>query len=382
MIYLDHAATSFPKPRAVWEETLRSMIRYGGNAGRGSHALSMAAAEKIYSCRALAAEFFGSNAPERVFFTLNTTYGLNIVLKGLLKQGDHVLISDLEHNAVYRPIAQLSREGRITFDLFPSMTGNPDANPTRVCAGIAKRLRPETKMVVCTHSSNICSRTLPIREIGAFCRRHGLIFVVDAAQSAGHRKINMEEMGIDALCIPGHKGLYGPQGCGMVLLSDRVLPEPLVEGGSGVHSLLETMPEESPERFEAGTLPTPAIAGLCEGIRIVREIGEDAILDHETELYRSLREMLANTKGITMYVPEYEGNTLLFNLDGIPSERTGRLLDEAGICVRSGYHCAKLGHETLHTPEGGAVRVSLGVYNRKRDLERLWSALRRIREET
>ncbi len=381
MIYLDNAATTFPKPRSVLEETLRCMSRYGGNAGRGAHPLAMAAAEKIFECRTLAAELFGADEPEKIFFTLNTTYGINVVLKGLLRSGDHVLISDMEHNAVWRPLCKMAEERGITFDVFPSMVGLEHASPIRICAGIAKRLRPETKMVICTHSSNICSLTLPIREIGAFCHRHGLLFVVDAAQSAGHREIHLADMNIDALCVPGHKGLYGPQGCGMVLLGGDCVPETLLEGGSGVHSLLSSMPEEGPERFEAGTLPTPAIAGLTEGIREVMRMGVEELCAHEIDLYRRLREMLQNMKGVTLYAPEYEGNTLLFNLDGIPSETVGRRLAELGICVRSGYHCAKLGHETLGTPEGGAVRISFGRYNHLREIEKVARALSMIQKE-
>ena len=381
MIYLDNAATTYPKPRSVLEETLRCMSRYGGNAGRGAHPLAMAATEKIFECRTLAAELFGVLEPERVCFTLNTTYGINVVLKGLLRRGDHVLISDMEHNAVYRPLCKLAEERGITFDCFPSMVGIADANPTRICAGIAKRLRPETKMVVCTHSSNICSYTFPLREIGAFCHRHGLLFVVDAAQSAGHRRIHIGDMNVDALCVPGHKGLYGPQGCGMVLLGEGIVPDTLIEGGSGVHSLSGEMPEEGPERFEAGTLPTPAIAGLSEGIKDVMRTGMDEICNHEIALYRYLRERLENMKGVILYAPEYEGNTMLFNLEGIHSETVGRRLAEMGICVRSGYHCSKLGHETLGTPEGGAVRISFGRYNNCGEIEKVTRALSLVQKE-
>lgn len=383
MIYFDNAATTFPKPRAVYDEVLRCMTQYGGNPGRGSHALSLAAAEKIYECRALAAEFFGVDDPARVFFTLNTTHGLNTVLKGLLHTGDHVLISDLEHNAVYRPLYKMEQEGKIRVDTFRSMTGDPRRNAVRICAGIARRMRPETRMVVCTHASNLCSATMPIREIGSFCHRHGLLFVVDAAQSAGHEAIAVDQMEIDALCVPGHKGLYGPQGCGLVILGKGILPDSLTEGGNGVHSLAGEMPDFSPERYEAGTLPTPAIAGLCEGLRSVREVGVETIADHEKALYRRARDFLGNQSGVILYASEYEGSTLLFNLEGVSSERTGALLNEAGICIRSGYHCSALGHQTLATPSGGAVRVSFGMYNHASEVDALALAVRRIwKEET
>lgn len=381
LIYLDHAATTFPKPRAVTEEVLRCLTQYGGNPGRGSHALSLAAAEKIFDCRCLAARFFGVSDPERVFFTVNTTQGLNTVLKGLLRTGDHVLISDLEHNAVYRPLYQMEKQGRITFDTFPSMTGDCRKNAMRICAGIARRLRPETTMVVCTHVSNLCSAMLPVREIGRFCHRHGLLFVVDGAQSAGHVPIFVDEMEIDALCVPGHKGLYGPQGCGMVILGKGILPEALMEGGNGVNSLEGEMPDFSPERYEAGTLPTVAIAGLCEGIRAVESIGTETIFEHEKALYRRTEELLSEKKGLTLYASEYEGAALLLNVDGLTSEQVGSLLNEDGICVRSGFHCSALGHRTLGTPSHGAVRVSFGMYNDMQDVEYLCQSLERIRKE-
>lgn len=381
LIYFDNAATSFPKPRSVVAEAVRCMTDYGGNAGRGTHALARAAAEKIYECRTLSAKHFGVEDPAKVLFTLNTTYALNTVLKGLLHSGDRVLLSDLEHNAVLRPLAAMEREGRISCEIFPSMLGDERRSAVRICAGIAKRLTEETRMVVCTHASNLCSVTMPIREIGAFCHRHGLLFVVDGAQSAGHEKINLEEMGIDALCVPSHKGLYGPQGGGMILLGKGITPEmldTLVEGGNGMASREAMMPLVFPERYEAGTLPTPTIAGLCEGIRVVEKIGIDEISDHEKSLYRRMREVLGNMQGVTLYAPEYEGAVLLFNLEGVPSERVGRELSERGICVRSGYHCAALGHKTLGTPEGGAVRASFGIYNHLGEVERFCRAVGEI----
>lgn len=381
MIYLDNAATSFPKPRAVSAEVWNCLTKYGGNAGRGAHALSMAAAEKIFQCRCLAAELFGVEDPERIFFTLNTTHGLNTVLKGLLHEGDHVLMSDLEHNAVYRPLYKMEQQGRITTSVFRSMVGDPARTATRICAGIARQLRPETKMVVCIHASNLCSVTMPIKEIGAFCHRHGLLFVVDGAQSAGRERIAVDEMGIDALCVPGHKGLYGPQGCGLVALGRGILPETLTEGGNGVHSLEGEMPLFSPERFESGTLPTPAIAGLCEGIQSVLRIGTEEICAYEKELYRAMRQRLRQIPRIRLYGEEYEGANLLFSVEGLSPDRVGQRLNDLGICVRSGYHCSSLGHRTLGTAKEGALRISFGIYNRLSQIEETVHALERIIKE-
>lgn len=350
------------------------MTQYGGNPGRGSHALSARAAEKIFDCRTLAAQLFGAE-PERVFFTLNTTHAINTVLKGLLRQGDHALISNLEHNAVYRPLYKMQREGRIRFDTFDALIEPTPKGVETLFAELTRKLRPRTKMIVCTHMSNICSAVLPIGEIARFCRRFGLLFVVDAAQSAGHEPIAVDDMGIDALCLPGHKGLYGPQGCGMVILGKGVLPDTLTEGGNGVHSLEGSMPSFSPERYEAGTLPTPAIAGLYEGMKAVREVGVERIGAYERELYRNARERLQALPRVELYATEYEGGILLFNVKGLSAEEAARRLGEQGICVRGGYHCSALGHRALRTPQGGAVRASFGMYNLQSDAQVLENAV-------
>lgn len=379
--YLDNAATTFPKPQAVYEEVWHCMTRYCGNPGRGAHSLSLGAAQKIFECRSLLAELFGVGELERIVFTLNTTYALNTVIKGLLRQGDHVLISDLEHNAVLRPLFKLSEQGVIEYDVFSSMVDSPKRNPTLVCAKIATLLRPNTKMVICTHASNICSYSLPIREIGDFCRRHNLLFVVDGAQSAGHYPISVDDMNISALCIPSHKGLYGPQGAGIIALGRGISLDTLVEGGNGVNSLDGEMPDFSPERYEAGTLPTPAIAGLCEGIKAVRAMGISAIAEQEASLFELARECLCNISGISLYAPSFKGPTILFNLQGFSSEALAHELNKYGICVRGGFHCSALAHKTLKTPQSGAVRVSFGAFNQTRDVDTLVKALSKLSAE-
>ncbi len=380
-LYLDNAATTFPKPPAVVREVCDCLCRYCGNPGRGSHALAMASAEAVYTCREAISRLIGLDAPENILFTLNTTYALNLLIKGYLKKGDHVLISDLEHNSVLRPIWRLAQEGIIEFDIFPSYCLDPKNNPTRVCAGIAARLRPSTKMVICTHASNICSYHMPLAEIGEFCRQKGVFFAVDAAQSAGHIPIDMKRMHIGALCAPAHKGLYGTQGCGFLALADAIALDTLVEGGNGVYSLEPAMPQELPERFESGTLCVPAIAALERGIAHIEALGIENIMAHEMRLYDRLYERLSHDKNITVYAPRHRGGVLLFNIDSTPSETVASRLADAGICVRGGYHCSPLGHKTLETGEGGAVRVSFGIYNTVRDIDRFTEALFRIKHE-
>ena len=378
VIYLDNAATGFPKPRSVIEEQTRCMRFYCGNAGRGSHALSLAASKKIFECRTEAAGLFGSDSPENVVFTMNTTMALNTVIKGNLRQGDHVLLSDMEHNAVLRPIIKLARAGIISYDIFPTFALDRFREDAQICRTIERLIKPKTKMLIASHTSNVCSAALPLEEIGKLCRSRGILFVVDAAQSAGHLPIDVERMKIDALCVPGHKGLLGPQGCGILLLGDAAIGETLIEGGSGYHSLEETMPEELPERFEAGTLPTPAIAGLCEGIREVKRMGVDAIGAHERRLIAQLYERFADDSRITVYAPHHAGAVLLFNVNDMPAEQVGNLLDRRGICVRAGYHCSALGHRTLKTSQGGAVRVSVGYANTSAHIDQLAKAIAEI----
>lgn len=381
MIYFDNAATSFPKPREVIGEVARCMRYYCGNPGRGSHVLAMAAAERIYQCRVQIAEMFGSSHAENVVFTSNTTHALNIAIKGLLRPGDHVLLSDMEHNSVFRPIYRMAEEGLITYDVFPTMINDERRSPVRICAGIARLVKPNTKMLVCAHASNLCGFTLPLEELGRFCRKRGILFVVDGAQSAGRIPISVEKMGIDALCAPGHKGLWGPQGSGFLFLREGLIADTLTEGGSGFQSLEGKMPESAPERYEAGTLATPSIVGLSEGIRALNRIGIEAVAQKEASLVARLRERLQEMDGITLYAPQYAGGILMFNIEGVPSEQVGSELNRRGFCVRAGYHCAALGHKTLETPEGGAVRVSPGWFNTFSQIDALTDAIREIRKQ-
>lgn len=383
MIYLDNAATTFPKPSTVVEEVRKCMQTYGGNPGRGAHSLSLAAAKKVFECRSELADMFGAADTDRVFFTPNTTYGINAVLKGLLRQGDHVIISDMEHNAVWRPVCKLAAEGRITYDVFPTFTCDPKRTPQRICAAISRLIRPNTKMVFCTHASNICSVVLPVAQIGELCRRRGILFATDGAQMAGHENIDVGKMNISALCIPGHKGLYGPQGSGAVILGEGVVLDTIIEGGNGVDSLDADMSLTAPERYEAGTVSTPAIAGLCEGIRAVRKTGVDNISHEEKRICARLYEILGNTRGAHLYAPEYagEGSIVLFGIDGVPSERVASALDQRGVCVRGGYHCAALAHNTLGTAEGGAVRLSAGMYTKMSDTDGFYRAIRGVVKE-
>ena len=379
IIYLDSAATTYPKPESVLAATDECMRKYCGNSGRGSHRLAMATAEKIYECRTLLGDSFGAT-PENVIFTQNTTYALNMAILGTLKSGDHAIISNLEHNSTLRPVYNSYISKRATYSVFDAYTGGI-TNTDAVLSSIKKLTRKNTRALICTHTSNICSITLPVREIGEYCKEKGIIFILDGAQGVGHDSINMKDMNIDILCLPSHKGLYGPQGCGAMLLSDGISPKELLFGGSGVNSLSPYMPDDPPEKYEAGTLPTPSIAGLCEGIKFIRDLGVENIARHEKALWEYAYERLLSLGKIKIYASNHSGSILLFNILGVKSEKVGELLSDMGICVRCGYHCSPLAHATLDTHQdccGGAIRVSLGVFNTKSDIDALADAVGEI----
>lgn len=367
-IYLDNAATTWPKPESVIRAVRDAMRFAGGNPGRGSHRLANAAAELVYDCRSAAAEFFGGD-PERVVFTGNATHALNCAIKGLAEPGCHILIDNYAHNAVYRPVRALADAGLAEFDLFDA-SGEDD----EILENIRRMIRPDTRIIVGTHQSNIGSRVLPAEKIGALCAELDLHFILDASQSAGHLPVNLEKMHITALCMPGHKGLFGPMGVGMLLSAPGVRFRTLLEGGAGIHSLDPAMPAELPERLEAGTLPLPAIAGLLAGIRYVRRIGTQEIHRHECALTGELLRRLNDLTDVTVYGGS-SGSVVTFNVRGYSPAETGAYLASRGICVRTGYHCAPLAHRTAGSFENGSVRAGFSWFNKMSDVRALADAL-------
>ncbi len=373
IIYFDNAATTYPKPASVHEAARECAEKYCGNPGRGSHPLAMKSAETVYSAREALASMFTAS-PENVIFTLNTTQSLNLAIKGIMSRGGHMLISDMEHNSTLRPTAKLAQDRRITYDIFPTHKHGLPLTTEEILSGIIRRLRRDTRMICAIHTSNICSYSLPIREIGELCRRHGLLFLVDAAQAAGHTEISLETDCIDLLALPSHKGLYAPQGVGALIIRNGPMLDTLIEGGNGVNSLELTMGAVSPERYEGGTLCTPAIAGLCAGIEFINSLGTQAINAHECALWHRAHDLLSRINGIKFYADETPGSILLFNIDGIHPDLIGSRLSEQGFCLRTGYHCSPLAHKTLMTPDGGAVRLSFSVFNTESEVDALGDA--------
>ncbi len=361
IIYFDNAATTFPKPAEVISE-VTSVMRYRcGNPGRSSHKIALAASDVIYECREKLAGMFGGK-PENLIFTQNATHALNMGIKTALHRGDHVLISDTEHNSVIRPVATLAQRGLITYDIYTAFEDGEQQ-----LREIRSKLRPKTSMVCACHHSNICNFILPIRDIGAFCRRKGIMFLVDASQSAGTLPINMEKDNIDLLCAPGHKGLYGPPGTGFVIYGSRFddpenLPDTFTEGGNGIRSTERSMPDFLPERLEAGTLAVPAIAGLSKGADFILSFPQSKLYQQECDLCARMRSELKTLDRICIH-GSGDGSILLFSVSGCDSEVFASALDEYGICVRAGLHCSPLAHRKLGTPPDGAIRVSFGAFN-------------------
>lgn len=381
MIYLDNPATTFPKPPAVKEAMIRAMEEAPGNPGRSSHAYARRAADLAYDTREKIASLFAGDST-RVVFCSNATHALNLAIKGLLPQGGHVLISEMEHNSVLRPVAALATGGRGSYGLYRLGRGRDFTSPEAILTSLKNNLTPQTRMIVACHRSNVLSAQLPLAAMGAFAAEHGLFFVVDASQSAGCAPIDMEACRISALCAPGHKGLLGPRGSGFVIFGKNVKEESIAtfaEGGSGSDSSSLTMPSELPERLEAGTLALEAIAGLGAGVDYVRKTGVGTIDEKETYLASLAKDRLSRLSGITVYGGKIPvGGLLLFNVRGITSAEAAGKLDEWGIATRAGLHCAPLAHRLNGTLKDGAVRAGFGWFNSENDVKDLTEALRSI----
>lgn len=369
MIYFDNAATTFPKPNSVKETVSDCISNWCGNPGRGSHALAARSASALFECREEAAELFGLENCEGVVFTMNATHAINAAIFGLLGKGDHVLISDLEHNSVLRPVEYLRRCDIVEYDIFRT-DGNTAAN-------ISRLIKKNTRAVICLHASNIVNRVLPVTDIGRLCSRAGILFILDASQSAGSIDINMKRDNISVLCTAGHKGLLGPAGSGLALFRDGITPRAFMHGGSGVNSKDPEMPEFLPDRMEAGTLSTPIIAGLCQGIRYVKQRGLRDIREWEKGLSDILHRRFLHDERLEVY-SRPGGSLFLFNVRGMTPQAVSAELDRAGICTRSGLHCAPLAHKTVGTPDGGAVRVGIGPFNTEREIGALCAVIDRI----
>lgn len=364
MIYLDNGATSFHKPVQVRRAMLDAMIRCA-NPGRGGYRAAMEAANEVFRCRETAGRMFGCT-PEQVVFTSNCTHGLNIAIRTLVKPGANVVISGFEHNAVTRTLyglgAVVHTAGRKLFDWDDTLREFDAALNTRPDAAVF------------THVSNVFGYILPVAEMAGMCRARGIPFVVDAAQSAGCLPVSLEALGADFIAMPGHKGLLGPQGTGLLLCGRE--PEPLLTGGTGSESVRQEMPEFTPDRAEAGTLNVPGIAGLRAGMEYVEQVGTDRILSRESQCARRCAEELEKL-GMQVFYGAHQAGTVSFR-PGMDCEAAAQILSRRGIAVRAGLHCAPLAHESAGTLETGTVRVSFGHDASPRQLRTLAEAASKL----
>ena len=376
MIYLDNAATSFPKPKRVIDAVTRYLTEIGGNPGRAAHAPAREASGLIERTRRLLASLLGKVDPSRIIFTPSATVALNLAIKGLLKSSDHVLTTSMEHNSVLRPLNGLAELG-VTHSLIPcSSSGELDP------ADILPLIQPHTRLIVLVHASNVTGNLMPVGEVGKVARERGILLLVDAAQTMGKMAIDPEKLLVDLLAGPGHKGLLGPMGTGFLYVTPGLELEPLWEGGTGTHSESLKQPETWPERFESGTCNAPGLAGLAEGIAEVQQLGFAAIAAHEQRLVEILLDGLSQFPGIIVYGPKdhrFCTGTLAFNVQELDCSEVAHILDTAySIAVRSGLHCAPAAHRTIGTFPHGAVRVSVGPYNTEEEIHTFLKAVSKI----
>ena len=376
MIYLDNAATTFPKPEIVYETLDKAFRLDGANPGRSGHQMSLRASRNIYNTREIIADLFHIKSPMDIVLTQNATYGINLAIKGILSQGDHVIITSMEHNAVARPIKELEKTG--IENTIVKCNNKGEIN----LSDIKKAIKENTKLICTTHGSNIIGTILPIKEIGKIAKENNIIYLVDAAQTAGVVEINVDEMNIDLLAIAGHKSLFGPPGTGALYIRKGINIRTLVEGGTGSASESLFQPDIMPDKHESGTYSMPAITALGAGIQWIMDTGISNIRKHEIELTKMLIAGLKQIPEVIIYGTDNVENrvpVVSFNIEDMGSAEVAFQLDrDYNIATRSGLHCAPLAHETIGTLDQGTVRISLGYFNTKEEIEETIKAITEI----
>ena len=368
MIYLDNAATTYPKPKSVIESVYNSMRYYGANPGRSGYKMALETAEKIYESREAARSFFNVERAENIIFTHNCTAALNICIKSLAKKGKNIVCSSLEHNAVMRPLERLKRDCNIEYRIAEISPNNDEVT----VKNIDRLIDGETAAVVITAASNVTGYISPLKKISNVCKKKNVPFAVDAAQGAGIIPLDCNELGIDYLCVAAHKGLYSALGTGILIVNSTEIPDSLIEGGTGSSSLSFLQPDFLPDKLESGTMNTSGIISVKSGIDFVRSVGIGSIYSHEYSLMKILESELKNMKNVTVHSSFTENKPLVpvlsFNIRGYHSEEVSELLAEKGVCVRAGYHCSPLAHKSLGTTEHGTVRISPSIFTKKNNI--------------
>jgi len=363
MIYLDNAATSYKKPESVARALFSSTYKNSANAGRGGYDLSIKSGEIIYETKEKLADFFNIKNPERIALLKNTTEALNVGIKGVMLRGGHIITTSMEHNSVIRPIKSLEIEKGVSYSILKgNEKGELDLNK------LERMIKKETRMIVMTHSSNVCGNIYDIKKAAEIAKRHNVIFMVDAAQSAG--AVNIDATDIDLLAFPGHKGLLGPMGTGGLYVKEGINLKTIVEGGTGSLSESLKQPDFMPDMLESGTMNVPAIAGLSKALDFLKKTGTKTIYEYEESLLRRFEEGLKNMKGIDLYGGNEKTAICAFNIIGRDCVEVAQILnDKYGICVRAGLHCAILAHNTLKTEKTGCIRASFGFFNTIREVD-------------
>ena len=378
MLYFDNAATTFPKPIEVRKAVDEAFYRFGANPGRSGHKMGMETSRKVFETRKKAAEFFGISETENLVFTKNCTEALNIVLMSIGSEGGHFVISDLEHNSVLRPLFELKRTGKADFSVAKVF----ESEPEKTVESFKKLIRGDTKMIVATGSSNAFGIKLPIKMLAKLAKENGLLFLVDMAQTAGFEHMDMEKLGVDFVCAPGHKGLLGPMGTGILAVKRPELLKPHLFGGTGTYSLLEAQPEDLPEMLESGTLNVPGICGLSAGISRVLAEGEDKIGTREIRFAQEIYSEISKIENATLFTnfPERETHSAVisFVLGDLSGEETAEKLSEKGVAARGGFHCAALAHQKMNTENRGTCRLSIGPMNTEEEILKLIGIIRKI----
>ncbi|MCK4259421.1 MAG: aminotransferase class V-fold PLP-dependent enzyme [Halanaerobiales bacterium] len=380
MIYLDNAATSWPKPEEVYKTMDRFFREYGANPGRAGHQMAAHAGKKVYEVREKLAEFFGVADSSEIVFTSNATHALNLGILGIIEKGDHVISSTLEHNSVSRPLKELERSGVIELDWIGlTEEGNFDYN------ALEKRIKDNTKLVVITHGSNVTGHLIDLNKVSTLLKKKGVLFMVDAAQTAGVFPINVSKLNIDLMAFPGHKSLYGPPGTGGLYIRKDLNIKSIFAGGTGSKSEELYQPEVWPDKFESGTVNSVGIVGLGEGVEFVKEKGIDQIREHELKLTSNFMEGLLSIKNVKLYGPKIDKvrtPVVSFNIGEESSSEIGYILDQAfDIAVRSGLHCSPLAHHTIGTLEQGTIRASFGYFNTFEHVEIALDVIHKIAKE-
>ena len=370
MLYLDNAATTARKPLSVYASFIKNMLFCSGNAGRGEYKKSMAAVCAILDAQDNIARLFNIPEPQNIIFTQNATYALNTAILGTVKNGGHIIVTAMDHNSVLRPAY-----------LLGNYTVVPADNLGRVKAeDVEAAIRDDTELIVCTHASNVCGTMQPVNEIGKIAKKYGIPFLVDVAQTAGCATVDAQAMNADMIAFAGHKGLMGPLGTGGLYIKNPEKVYPLVTGGTGSNSESLIQPDFMPDKFHSGTVNAPAVAALGKGVEYILRRGVEDIAGYEDRLARRFRENLANMDGTVVYGDGSGTATVAFNIEGLDSGEVSALIGNKAA-VRAGYHCAPLAHRALGTQKTGAVRVSFGIYNKKRDVDRITDMIYRVCRE-